>query len=112
MAATLAEHYADQKELEKLITIAGLILEYYPKDVGVMIMKANAYYDLSSKYYLEKFRSPADIPDRAKGHYQYLLQNNRLWAANAEALGWHEPRKVDEETYMQSVKEGKNKSVN
>jgi regulator of sirC expression with transglutaminase-like and TPR domain len=112
MAETLAEHYFDQQEFEKTITISDLVLEYYPKDVSSMIRKSNAYYDLASKYYVGKYPSPDEIPDRAKGHYQYLLQNNRLWAAKAEALGWREYRREDDEKYLQSVKEAKSKTVN
>lgn len=112
MAETLTEYYVDQHESEKIITLADLILEYYPKDVSVMIRMSNAYWDLINKYYAQKYRSPNDIPNRAKGHYLYLSQNNRLWAAKAEALGWREYRREDDERYLQSIKEAKSKTVN
>jgi len=112
MATTLAEHYVERKEFDKVITISDLVLEYYPKDVSSMIRKSNAYYDLASKYYVGKYRSPGEIPDRAKSHYQYLLQNKRFWGAKAEALGWREYRREDDEKYLQSVKEAKSKTVN
>lgn len=107
MATTLAEHYVERNEFEKTITISDLVLEYYPKDVSSMIRKSNAYYDLASKYYVGKYRSPDEIPDRAKGHYQYLLQNNRLWGAKAEALGWREPSKEEDEKYLQRIKQAR-----
>ncbi len=112
MAGTLAEYYVQQKELEKLITIADIVLEYYPKNTDMMITKANAYYDLSSKYYLEKYRSPNEIPADARGHYRYLYHNNKFWGAKAAELGWREQRKEDEEKYLQSVKNTKRKPVN
>lgn len=112
MGTTLAEHYADQKEFEKVITIADVVLEYSPKNVTAMLMKANAYYDLSSKYYLTKYRSIDEIPERAQGHYKHLLANNRLWGSKAEALGWRAPSKSDEEQYLQSVKKARTKTVN
>ncbi|BAV34777.1 hypothetical protein SCL_2500 [Sulfuricaulis limicola] len=103
MATTLAEHYFEQREFEKAITISDLTLEYYPRDVEAMVRKGSAYYRLLAKYYLEKYRSPNEIPDRAKGHYHYLSQNNHQWFAKAEALGWWEPSKEEEEKYLQKV---------
>jgi regulator of sirC expression with transglutaminase-like and TPR domain len=107
MAGTLTEYYVDQHEFEKVITVSDLILEYYPKDVSVMIRKANAYYDLLSKYYAKKYRSPEDIPARARGHYHYLSYNNRYWAAKAIELGWREFSAEEDERYLQSIKEAK-----
>jgi regulator of sirC expression with transglutaminase-like and TPR domain len=112
MAETLTEHYVDLHEFEKVITVSNLILEYYPKNVTVMIRKSNAYYDLMQKYYVQRYRSPDDILDRAKGHYLYLSQNNRFWATKAQALGWQEWRQEDDENYLQAIKEAKNKTVN
>lgn len=109
MAETLTEHYLDQHEYEKTITLSDLILEYYPKDVTVMIRKSNAYYDLLHKYYAQKYPSPHDIPDRAKGHYLYLAQNNRQWAEKARSLGWQEWRREEDEKYLKGVKEAKAK---
>jgi regulator of sirC expression with transglutaminase-like and TPR domain len=103
MATVLAEYYFEQQEFEKAITISDLRLEYYPKYVEAMIMKGSAYYRLLSKYYFEKYRSPDQIPVNQRGHFEYLSQNNRLWFAKAEALGWHEPRKEDDEKYLQKV---------
>jgi regulator of sirC expression with transglutaminase-like and TPR domain len=108
MAKTLTERYVDQHEFEKVITLSDLILEYYPKDVSVMIRKSNAYFDLMNKYYAQKYRSPNDIPDRAKGHYLYLSRNSRLWANKAEDLGWQEYRRENDEKYLLSIKQAKN----
>lgn len=112
MTETLAEHYFDQHEYEKTITISDLVLEYYPKGVSSMIRKSNAYYELINKYYVQKYRSPNEIPDRAQGHYLYLSENNRLWGAKAQALGWREWRRENDEKYLQAVKEAKGKTVN
>ncbi len=107
MAETLTEYYVDRHELEKLITLSDLILEYYPKDVGVMVRKSNAYYDLINKYYIQKYPTPDDIPDRAKGHYIYLAQNKRLWATKAIDLGWRETTKAEDEQYLQRIKQAR-----
>jgi regulator of sirC expression with transglutaminase-like and TPR domain len=103
MVTTLAEHYFEQREFEKAITVSDLTLEYYPRDVEAMVRKGSAYYRLLAKYYLEKYRSPDEIPDRAKGHFAYLSHHNLQWFAKAEALGWREPSKADDEEYLQKV---------
>lgn len=112
MVTTLAEYYFEQQEFEKAITISDLTLEYYPRDVEAMVRKGSAYYRLLSKYYLEKYRSPNEIPDRAKGHFGYLSRNNLQWFAKAEALGWREWQRDDDEKYLQSIKEAKSKTMN
>jgi hypothetical protein len=60
-----------------------------------------------NKYYVQKYRSPNDIPDRAKGHYLYLARNNQLWGNKAKTLGWREYRREDDEKYLQSIKQAK-----
>ena len=68
-----------------------------------MVTRGSAYYGLMKKYYAGKYRSPAEVPDRLKGHFQYLSQNNVQWFANAEALGWRQPKKEEEEAYLQKI---------
>jgi regulator of sirC expression with transglutaminase-like and TPR domain len=108
MVNTLAEHYFEQGEFEKAITISNLTLEYYPRDVEAMVRKGSAYYRLLGKYYLEKYRSPSQIPNRARGHFEYLSRNNIQLFAKAEALGWRQPSKEDDEKYMQKVSQERN----
>ena len=111
MATTLAEHYAEQQQFEKAITLSNLILEYYPKNVEAMVRKASACYRLLEKYYFSKYRSPNDIPDRAKGHFEYLSRNNFQGFAKAEALGWREPSKEEDEKYLQRIKQANQNEV-
>jgi len=112
MAEALTEYFVNQHEFEKVIALSDLILAYYPRDVSVMIRMSNAYYELLNKYYFQKYRSPNNIPDRARGYFGYLSENNRRWAAKAQALGWREWRREDDEKYLQSIKEAKSKIVN
>lgn len=109
MVTTLAEHFFHQQEFEKAITISDLVLEYDSKDVESMIRKGSSYYRLLDKHYFSKYRSPNAIPINRRGHFEYLSRNNHLWFAKAEALGWREPSKEDEEKYLQSVKNAKRK---
>ena len=113
MATTLAEYYVEQQEFEKAITLSDLTLEYYPKNAEAMVRKASACYRLLEKYYFSKYRSPNDIPDRAKGHFEYLSRNNLQGFAKAEALGWREPSKEEDEKYLQRIKQAhQNEAVN
>ena len=111
MATVLAEHYFEQQEFEKAITIADLVLAYYPKHAEAMIIQGSAYSRLLSKHYLEKYQSPDDIPMNQRGHFAYLSQNNLAWFVKAEALGWREPPKEDEEKYLQNVKKARQNKI-
>ena len=108
MVATLAEYYFEQQEFEKAIAITDLTLEYNPRNMEAILRKGSAYYRLMDKYYFQKYRTRDDIPDRAKGHYEYLSQNNMRWFAKAEALGWRQPSREDAEKYLQTVNQARN----
>jgi len=103
MAGTLAEYYLREHEYRKAIAISDLTLAYYPKDVGAMLAKAVGYGRLARKEFNEKYPTPDQIPANARGYFQYLSQNNRLWFAKAEGLGWREETKADEERYAKRV---------
>ena len=68
-----------------------------------MILKAVSYGRLARKKFVEKYPSPDQIPASQRRDYEYLAAYNRMWFANAEALGWREPAKADEEKYLQGI---------
>jgi regulator of sirC expression with transglutaminase-like and TPR domain len=103
MATALIEHYLQQQEYGKAITIAGLTLSHYPKDVSAMTMTGVAYGRLARKHFQQKYPSPHQIPAAERGYFEYLSRNNRLWFAKAESLGWREETKKDAERYLQSI---------
>lgn len=103
MATVLIEHYLQRQEYEKAITIGGLTLSHYPKDVGAMTMLGVAYGRLARKHFLQRYPSPQQIPVAERGYFEYLSRNNRLWFAKAESLGWREETKEDAEKYLRSV---------
>lgn len=103
IVTTLAEYYLQQQQFEKAIAIADLILEYYPKNVGTMTLKAVSYGRLARKHFMKKYPSPNQIPENEKRNYEYLAVNNRIWFSNAEALGWREPTEADEKKYQQTI---------
>lgn len=103
MVITVAEFYFQREEYEKAIAISDLVLEHYPKHVGTMTLKASACARLMRKHFVEKYPSPNLIPPPERAYFEYLSRNNQQWFAKAEALGWREETKVDEEKYLQHI---------
>lgn len=103
MATTLAEFYLQQREYEKAIVISDLILQHYPKDVGIMTLKAVSYGRLARKHFIEKYPSPDQIPISQRRSYEYLAAHNHIWFAKAEELGWRDMTKAEEEKYLENV---------
>lgn len=104
MATTLAEHYLQRRDYEKAIAISDVILEYYPKSVGTMTLKAVSYGRLARQRFAEKYPTPRDIPAGERDYFQYLSDNNSFWFAKAEALGWREETREEQEKYLQRMK--------
>lgn len=111
MATTLAEYYLQQQKHEKAIAIADLVLEYHPKNVGMMTLKAAAYGRLTRRLFAEKYPSPSHIPVNQRNYYHYLAQNNRLWFAKAEALGWREETKEQDARYLQTIDQARQRRI-
>jgi regulator of sirC expression with transglutaminase-like and TPR domain len=103
IANTLAEHYLAKEEYEKSIAIADIVLERYPKAAETMVLKAVAFGRLTRQKFMAKYPSPAQIPPAERGYFQYLSDNNHRWFAQAEALGWREERAQDEQRYLETV---------
>lgn len=103
MAGVVAENYLDRKEYEKAITVANVILQYYPKAVDTMILEGVAYGRTGRERFAAAYPSPAMIPDNYKGYYSYLTQNNQAWFAKAESLGWREETSDETQQYLQRV---------
>jgi hypothetical protein len=107
MADTLNEFYSQQGQDEKRIALANLELEFYPKFVPAMLHIGAAYYRLLKKNFMSKYPTPKDIPIEARGYFDYLSYNNRLWFSKAEALGWRQPDEETNTKYLQNVNRAK-----
>jgi regulator of sirC expression with transglutaminase-like and TPR domain len=103
MAEIVAEHHYQKGEYDKAIVISNLALDYYPKDVGAMTMNGTAYLRLLRKHFMDKYPSSDQIPVAERGYFQYLAQNNAQWFDKAEALGWRQPSKEEDDEYLQNV---------
>jgi regulator of sirC expression with transglutaminase-like and TPR domain len=107
MATVLAEHYLHLRQYRRAIATADLILEYYPKDVGMMTLKAVAYGRLARTQFVQKYPSPEQIPASQRGYFNYLSRNYRLWFAKAEALGWREETREEKDEYFRLIKKAR-----
>lgn len=104
MATVLAESYSHNQEYEKAMMISDVVLKYYKKDVGAMLMKGSLFYRLLTQNYIKKYPTPNLIPVPERPYFEFLSINNHYWFEKAEALGWHEPTKEDEENYLKRVR--------
>lgn len=104
MTTVLAEHYFRIQEYEKSLAVSYLTLEYYPKYVNAMLRSGSISYRLLEKHFIKKYPNPNDIPKNERKLFHFLSNNNHYWFARAEALGWREPDKKQEEKYLEAVK--------
>lgn len=104
MATTVAEHGFRRGEYEKAIALSDLILEYNPRDVGTMVLKAVAYGRLARARFVDRHPTPGQIPNRQRPHYEYLSRSHHQWFGKAEALGWREESKEREDKYLELIK--------
>lgn len=107
MAGLLAEHYFKQEEYQRVIALADLLLEHYPKDVLNIARKGAAYGRLAAQYGAERRRLAAKAPPPPTWYYEHLSRNNHLWFTKAEALGWRQETKQEEQQYLESIKKTK-----
>ena len=107
MAGLLAEHYFKQEQYQRVIALADLLLEYDPKDVLNMARKGAAYGRLAVQYGAERTRSAGTAPPPPTWYYEHLSRNNHIWFTKAEALGWRQETRQEEQRYLESIKNTK-----
>ncbi|MGR8953450.1 MAG: transglutaminase family protein [Gammaproteobacteria bacterium] len=112
MATVLAEHYHHTQEYEKAMMISDVVLKYYKNDVGAMLMKGSLFYRLLAKHFISKYPAPYLIPPPERPYFAFLDDNNRYWFEKAEALGWREPSREDEQNYLKIVEQDSDKQNN
>ena len=103
MASTLMEHYGDNGRQNHRIQVANLVLESSPKDTEAMLQKGNAYFKLMKAAYMDRYRSPDEIPMDQREEFAILSQSNIRWFQQAEGLGWIEPTATQDANYLQGI---------
>lgn len=107
MMSTMMEFYVAKNQQTQRVALADLALEINPKDTVAMIHKATGYYMLLQLRYVANYPSPADIPPETRKDYLMLSKENLRWFANAEALGWTEPTKIQNAKYLDTIEQEK-----
>ena len=107
MATILAENFAERREPEKIIAIVDAVLPFYPNNIGLILGKGSAYSRLIKRDFVAKYLRPADIPAAEVPYFRFLAEQNRLWFAKAESLGWQQPSMVQEVRYQEIVNRAK-----
>lgn len=100
----IAEHYFEQNEFDTVIALSNLSLKKYPKFVNVMLMAGTSFYRILHREFLIKYPHPSMIPINQRQRFQYLSSHNRNLFAYAEKLGWQEPPKDADKSYLNAIK--------
>ena len=103
LVTTLSEYLAKVQRYEKVIAVSDVILAHYPKEVDSMLRKGNAYGRLATAQLVRKNPHTDATPPKDRGYFEYLAQQNRVWFAKAETLGWREPSQEQEASYIQTI---------
>lgn len=106
-ATPLLELYAKQIQPERMIYLANLLLEYDPKNVTAMLELAAAYHLIEKSQFESKYPQTKDIPLEKRQYFMEVEYSIDYWFKRAEALGWREPTKEDNEKYTQIVNQVK-----
>lgn len=101
MITTLAEYYFKQQSYDKAIAIADLVLEANPKEVGMMTLKGSAYGRLNHQ--LQTGSPQFQRVANHQSYSQFYGLNNQRWFAKAEALGWREESREQQDNYLRKV---------
>ncbi len=112
MAVVIAENYLQRQEYEQSIAVTDVVLHFYPKAVDTMILKAVAYGRMANARLAGNHQSADSVPERYRGYFAYLSENNRAWFAKAEALGWREETKGEQQDYLQKVDQAHQRTAN
>ncbi len=103
MATLITTYLLQTAAYEKVIALSDVILKHYPNHVSSMLWKASACGRLVEKSFVRKYPTPDKIPAEEFGYFQYLEKQNRALFSKAEALGWREPKRSDDNDYIQRL---------
>jgi hypothetical protein len=60
MASVPLEYYYNEGRWQDVIAVAGVILQYYPKDVSALVTKGSAYGHLAEEKFQQKYPTPSN----------------------------------------------------
>lgn len=92
MATTVLDHLIEQGRNEEAVTVADAILSANPDDGYTMVKKGTAIGQILQSEFIGKYPTPNLIPAELRSRYAELAAANQKAFADAEALGWEEPK--------------------
>jgi hypothetical protein len=107
MATLLLDHFLEQKDWVKVLSITDVILKYYPQHTYAMLKKANAFSGVMQQQGLWKYRSSKEVPADKRKLFDYLVYNTNILWQQAEHLGWKPQPKEYDKQYLELLKEKK-----
>lgn len=104
MLEPLMEFCQQQGQGERHIAVAGLAVEYFPKNVNAMSHIGVAFYRELKRVFQDSYATFEDIPLEMHPYLLYLGRNNRGWFHRAEALGWRKMSDATKSAYLERLK--------
>jgi regulator of sirC expression with transglutaminase-like and TPR domain len=77
---------------DEAVAVADVLIEAYPANAYTLVKKGTAYYRLLDANIIQKYPKQSDIPANRIAYANNLYKANREAFAEAEALGWREPK--------------------
>lgn len=92
MANTVLEYLIQAGRNQEAVAVADAILAANPKDGYTMVKKGSAIAVMIKAEFIDEYPLPALIPPPLRHRYVELVAANQKAFADAEALGWEEPK--------------------
>lgn len=92
MASPVLDHLLATGRYDEAIAVADVLIAAWPANSYAMVKKGTAYYRLLERDIIKKYPRESDIPADRLGYAKELYRANQVAFAEAEALGWREPK--------------------
>jgi len=92
MATVLVEYYLNQKQYDKTIEMAEMLLLHYPQSAYLHTKIGTAYHGMLNDNFYQRYPRLKDIPQQERQVYQFWSEQNHMAFDKAEALGWQPPK--------------------
>jgi integrase len=92
MVTIVVEYLLVQHRYQEAADTTDAILAVNPHDAFTMTKRGTAFAGLLQTEFIDKYPTPSMIPVPLRPRYRMLAQANAKAFADAEALGWEEPK--------------------
>lgn len=88
LATTVVECLEDTGRNQEAVDVCDVILEHSHRDGFTMVKKGTAIARIMQAEFIDRYPSPAALPEPLRERYRALAEQNREAFRAAEALGW------------------------